>query len=464
MNIINIAKFDSSKFPFHLAKKDDDFVEALLSTEIALAQYNQLLVQMKRDLPSNLLNLFITPLEQKEAQKTSKIEGTVTNLEELYDYNITNKDDDEGTNNEVNQYTEAIKYAHKQMEGGRELDQKLLKETHKILLSSTRGKSKSPGKYRTQQNYIKNSVLGEFWPCDQKSLSYAIEQLFAYINQILNTSLEREEAEPRLNNPEQEYDRLRINAILANDLTEKERLQKSEYETQLEIEQEIKNRTPEEKAIVAGLAGAPIFGDEGVAEAEAAEEETVTEKNALINIAMIHAQFESIHPFEDGNGRIGRMIITLLMWRYKKIAMPNFYISSYLEGQEARDQYYSALRNVDKDKDWKNWYMFFFKAVKSSSEKNLKLAQDLRDLHKKTDADLSKFIDKNDKKEITLNFLFENPNFPASKYYKGKVGPVGRKYLKSLEEKKIIREISPAKGRAPAKYVFEAFFKLMDTD
>ena len=83
MNIINIAKFDSSKFPFHLTKKDDAFVEVLLSTEIALAQYNQLLVQMKRDLPSNLLNLFITPLEQKEAQKTSKIEGTVTNLEEL---------------------------------------------------------------------------------------------------------------------------------------------------------------------------------------------------------------------------------------------------------------------------------------------------------------------------------------------------------------------------------------------
>jgi len=166
MNIINIAKFDSSKFPFHLTKKDDAFVEALLSTEIALAQYNQLLVQMKRDLPSNI-NLFITPLEQKEAQKTSKIEGTVTNLEELYDYNITNKDDDEGTNNEVNQYTEAIKYAHKQMEGGRELDQTLLKETHKILLSSTRGKSKSPGKYRTHQNYIKNSVLGVFKPCDQ---------------------------------------------------------------------------------------------------------------------------------------------------------------------------------------------------------------------------------------------------------------------------------------------------------
>ena len=47
MNIINIAKFDSSKFPFHLTKKDDAFVEALLSTEIALAQYNQLLVQMK---------------------------------------------------------------------------------------------------------------------------------------------------------------------------------------------------------------------------------------------------------------------------------------------------------------------------------------------------------------------------------------------------------------------------------
>jgi Fic family protein len=403
MDNVSIVEFDNTKFPFHLTK-DDEFMEALISTEIALARYNQLLEQMK-NLPSNLLNLFLTPLEKKEAQITSKIEGTVTSLQELYDYDITNKDDNKGTNKEVNQYTEAIKYAQKQIDSGHPLNEKLLREIHQELLTSVRGKDKSPGNYKKFQNYIQNSKLGHYKPCDPVDLPIEMEKLFKIIKRV--------DIESQSKNPQ-----------LIDDIP-------------------------------------------GIGTLNNPEEEKIKEKNILINIAMIHAQFESIHPFDDGNGRIGRMLITLLLWKFKKIAMPNFYISSYLEDEKTKDKYFSALRGVDTKKDWKNWYLFFFKAVKSASEKNHELAVGLRDLHTKTLDDLSDLIpstsnhDKKDKRKITLNFLFEKPNFPASEYYLGEIGSMGRKYLKRLEEKKIITEIMPAKGSAPAQYVFEAFFKLI---
>lgn len=70
----------------------------------------------------------------------------------------------------------------------------------------------------------------------------------------------------------------------------------------------------------------------------------------LIKTAITHVEFEALHPFEDGNGRIGRMLIALMLWSSGTISEPHFYISGYLE--ENRHQYINVMRNVSQDNNW----------------------------------------------------------------------------------------------------------------
>ena len=81
----------------------------------------------------------------------------------------------------------------------------------------------------------------------------------------------------------------------------------------------------------------------------------------LIKTALIHLEFEALHPFQDGNGRIGRMLITLLLWSSGTISVPYFYISGYLE--ENKDEYINTMRNVSENNDWEKspmWFLVLF--------------------------------------------------------------------------------------------------------
>jgi Fic family protein len=77
----------------------------------------------------------------------------------------------------------------------------------------------------------------------------------------------------------------------------------------------------------------------------------------LLKTALMHLEFEALHPFQDGNGRIGRMLITLLLWAEGVISAPHFYISGYLE--EHKDLYIDTMRNVSETADWERWCVFF---------------------------------------------------------------------------------------------------------
>ena len=88
----------------------------------------------------------------------------------------------------------------------------------------------------------------------------------------------------------------------------------------------------------------------------------------LIQTAIVHAQFELIHPFNDGNGRIGRLLISLFLYQKKKISRPIFYISGYLESH--RDEYYAHLRGISQKKDWDGWVEFFLRAVAAEAKYN----------------------------------------------------------------------------------------------
>lgn len=82
------------------------------------------------------------------------------------------------------------------------------------------------------------------------------------------------------------------------------------------------------------------------------------EKDRLVQLAIIHVQFEIIHPFLDGNGRVGRMLIPLFLYEKKVLSSPMFYISAFLEAY--RSEYYSRLNAVSSKNDWTGWIIFFY--------------------------------------------------------------------------------------------------------
>lgn len=86
----------------------------------------------------------------------------------------------------------------------------------------------------------------------------------------------------------------------------------------------------------------------------------------------MHLEFEALHPFLDGNGRIGRMLITLLLWSSGVISEPHFYISGYME--ENKDEYIDTMREVPKSNNWESWCIFFLNAIEKQAIKNLEIA------------------------------------------------------------------------------------------
>ena len=102
------------------------------------------------------------------------------------------------------------------------------------------------------------------------------------------------------------------------------------------------------------------------------------EEPALIQCALVHYQFEAIHPFLDGNGRIGRLLITFMLLERKLLSQPLLYLSDFFERH--REEYYKLLLNVSQKGDWKVWLTFFLNGVCQQSEDALLTIQKLLDL------------------------------------------------------------------------------------
>jgi Fic family protein len=86
---------------------------------------------------------------------------------------------------------------------------------------------------------------------------------------------------------------------------------------------------------------------------------------ALVRMALIHYQFETIHPFHDGNGRVGRLLVSLLLSAERVLDQPLLYLSAYFERH--REQYYRSLRRVSTDGAWSDWLLYFLEAVRVQS-------------------------------------------------------------------------------------------------
>ena len=234
--------------------------------------------------------------ETKEAVLSSKIEGTQATLDEVLMFDAqdvkTEENEKEKDYREIANYRFAIKRGKEFLEK-RALAENLIKDLHKILLNSVRGKNRAPGEFRRVQVFIG-----------------------AYGTTIENASFIP---------PEPHH----ITKLFQN------------FEKYINAEDII---------------------------------------DPLIQIAIGHYQFEAIHPFMDGNGRIGRLLIPLFLYEKKVTAYPNIYISEFFETH--RDVYYKLLREVSEKEAWIPWIRFFLDGVYEQTKLTLERVRKIEDLHK----------------------------------------------------------------------------------
>jgi Fic family protein len=104
-----------------------------------------------------------------------------------------------------------------------------------------------------------------------------------------------------------------------------------------------------------------------------------SEKSKLVQIAIAHYQFEAIHPFLDGNGRVGRLLISLFLYEKKLLSHPFLYLSEFFE--KNRNDYYSLLRNVSENQNWESWIKFFLKGLDIQAQKTENIAREILKLY-----------------------------------------------------------------------------------
>ena len=238
-------------------------------------------------------NLLITPFIRREAEMSSRIEGTQASLEQLYLFEMEDRTVESKVPDvrEVSNYVCALEYGLKRSS---ELPVclRMIRELHEILLKDVRGAQRAPGQFRKVQNWV--GLRG----CPIEQANYVPPP------------------------PEQ------ITAVL----------------------------DAFEKFINSPLDNLPV----------------------LVWLAMVHYQFEAIHPFLDGNGRIGRLLITLLLCVKEVLDKPLLYLSTYFERK--REEYYKRLLRVSTHGQWAEWISFFLKGVIEQSKDAFVRARQLMDL------------------------------------------------------------------------------------
>lgn len=263
----------------------EDILEPLIKANLQLA----ILESVATRIPD--VDLFVSMYVRKEALMSSQIEGTQATLEDVLDPLI-----EDNTNRnvaDVVNYIKATEYAIRRLHE-LPLCNRLLKETHAILMEGVRGQEKNPGEFRCSQNWIggKGSTLrnAKYIPPSPDDMTEAMSDLEKYIN-----------ADDRL--------------------------------------------------------------------------------DGLIRAALIHYQFETIHPFLDGNGRIGRLLITLFLMEKKILTTPALYISYFLK--KNRVEYYDRMTEVRSKGNYEQWVKFFLQALAESAKDAIAAIDELTALHDK---------------------------------------------------------------------------------
>ncbi|MDL2268390.1 Fic family protein [Desulfosarcina sp. OttesenSCG-928-A07] len=186
-----------------------------------------------------------------------------------------------------------------------------------------------------------------------------------------------------------------------------------------------------------------------------------TAPDRLIQLSLLHAEFEALHPFLDGNGRLGRMIIPLFLYQAGSLRQPIFYISAYLESH--RDEYYDRLLAVSRDDDWNGWCAFFLKVVQIQAEENLFKTQAILDLYNRMK---TQFPDLTHSQYAihALDWVFERPIFKSSDFvrFSNIPTPTAKRILTVLKDGGILREIQPGSGRRAATFAYPELLNIAE--
>jgi len=161
----------------------------------------------------------------------------------------------------------------------------------------------------------------------------------------------------------------------------------------------------------------------------------------LIQCALMHEQFEAIHPFLDGNGRVGRLLITLFLGERGRLAQPLLYLSAFFEAH--RQEYYNALQRVRTEADWPGWLRFFLTGVEVTAREALGQAERLISLH----AALRGRLRRRPNAAALLDELFVNPYLTVSRAARllNVSYPTARSAVVHLQKEGLLEEVT---GRA----------------
>ena len=265
------------------------------------------------------VDLYIKMHVKIEANKSSKIEGTKTTIEEdlsdLQDINPEKRDDWE----EVQNYVKSTNYGIDRINDGFPVCNRLIRDIHRILLNGVRGEKKTPGVFRISQNWVGGTMpsTAAYVPPLVEDVADCLKDLELFINN-------------------EEID------------------------------------TPD-----------------------------------LVKIAIIHYQFESIHPFLDGNGRIGRLLIPLYLQSKKYLDNPCLYISFFFE--KNRDLYYQKLNDVRVKNDIIGWIKFFLEGIIETAKIAKEKFKKVVELTKKVDVQISDLKVKYDNAKKIIDYFYDEP-------------------------------------------------------
>lgn len=183
----------------------------------------------------------------------------------------------------------------------------------------------------------------------------------------------------------------------------------------------------------------------------------------LVQLAIVHGQFEIIHPFLDGNGRLGRMLVPIFLFEKGLLSQPMMYLSAYLESK--RKEYYRLLGALrENEKGWNDWIEFFLKALaeqaKGDAEKATRIIKLYDDLKSRVIE-----VTRSQYAILILDHLFRQPIFAGSKLV-GRKGlpskPVIMSILGKLKSAGILKTIRTGSGRRPQVYAFAALVNLCE--
>ena len=185
----------------------------------------------------------------------------------------------------------------------------------------------------------------------------------------------------------------------------------------------------------------------------------------LLQTAVVHAQFELLHPFKDGNGRIGRILIPLFLYQKRILSQPMFYLSEYLENN--RDTYYARLKAISTEQDWNGWIAFFLQAVIAQAAQNSTRVAAIQALY----AEMKQAIHDATHSQYTIHLLdaiFSKPIFRTSDLSSQLFKDFGihekttPDLLRKIKKAGILRELQAGSGQRSATLCFPRLVNLAE--